>query len=524
MNIVSILAFSTCPSEDWWERARQHIAIVAAAAPSPPPGLLCGLNGSAVQRPPWTGLKPLISRATQPADEAREPPRGAHIWTHALSERPWEWWLALQLIFEGALAGSTLLVGKPLESARLFRCHLARHGGGGALHHEVSLESPSRPPKRFSIVVIMDGIAGLTRPWLLAKSLPAWVAPGGSIVILSRTLVAGTAHDSGFVPMPAALPNLLELSGLRCGTTSHGQWGTPTVLRHILSSCHRTCSAAAAANVTLKAALYEPAYFGLSGGACVQLWPLISWLRTEKCWAVADTEGSSESTSSQNQLDQRLREAARGGAQAHKIYREHQSDVTPGNLPVAALPKGNVSGKATRQQTELIIAAELRRRRHQAGRVLFISGAWEIVSNLGRVTQATVANYPAVKCDSLPYANGSFDTYMANQVFEHVTMPWRCIDEAFRVLAPNGLLVIASPAFYQQHGWPSDFWRFHAKAFPAMAASFTNVVTGTWGTRRFIEVNVQSPTLRVSPKLVRAAKRPNDASYPFASWMVASKP
>ena len=88
-------------------------------------------------------------------------------------------------------------------------------------------------------------------------------------------------------------------------------------------------------------------------------------------------------------------------------------------------------------------------------------------------------------------------------VFEHVMTPWRCIDEAFRVLAPNGLLVVASPAFYQHHGWPSDFWRFQAGAFPAMAASFTNVVSGTWGNLPFMRVNIGAPGQRFSPEMVQ---------------------
>ena len=242
-------------------------------------------------------------------------------------------------------------------------------------------------------------------------------------------------------------------------------------------------------------------------------------LAADDCAVVQLASVEHRVTGTQKQLADR----AKAASTVHGIWMQHQSDSSPGNLPMANLSAGNISFKATRRSAELQIMVELRRRVHPAGRVLFISGDWPMLRNLRGSTQMTVANYPAVKCERLPYKDSSFDTYMANMVFEHVTMPWKCMEEAFRVLAPHGLLVVASPAFYQQHGWPSDFWRFaSANAFIDIAAPFTDIVTGTWGNLPFINYTLHFPTDRRSKEMYRAALQPNDPSHPFTNWIVAS--
>lgn len=61
--------------------------------------------------------------------------------------------------------------------------------------------------------------------------------------------------------------------------------------------------------------------------------------------------------------------------------------------------------------------------------------------------------------ESLPFADGSFDTVLATEVLEHVTDLERTVDEICRVLAPNGSVIVTMPYFYPTHEPPHDHRR-----------------------------------------------------------------
>ena len=55
------------------------------------------------------------------------------------------------------------------------------------------------------------------------------------------------------------------------------------------------------------------------------------------------------------------------------------------------------------------------------------------------------ANYTPYDGNTLPFADGSFDGALMNEVFEHVADERRVLAEIFRVLKPGGLLILISP-------------------------------------------------------------------------------
>ena len=61
---------------------------------------------------------------------------------------------------------------------------------------------------------------------------------------------------------------------------------------------------------------------------------------------------------------------------------------------------------------------------------------------------------------ALPFADGSFDSLLCNEVLEHVTDPARLLGEAARVLRPGGVLVLSTPQTWGLHEEPHDYWRF----------------------------------------------------------------
>jgi SAM-dependent methyltransferase len=64
-----------------------------------------------------------------------------------------------------------------------------------------------------------------------------------------------------------------------------------------------------------------------------------------------------------------------------------------------------------------------------------------------KVAQASqwLPNLQAAPAEQLPYADGSFDVILLNEVIEHVDDDQRTIREAFRVLAPGGHIIIYAP-------------------------------------------------------------------------------
>lgn len=69
---------------------------------------------------------------------------------------------------------------------------------------------------------------------------------------------------------------------------------------------------------------------------------------------------------------------------------------------------------------------------------------------------------PEVLADArkLPFSKNSFDTALLLHVLEHVDDPQMVIEEAGRILKPNGVLIISAPFLYPLHDMPYDWGRY----------------------------------------------------------------
>jgi SAM-dependent methyltransferase len=110
----------------------------------------------------------------------------------------------------------------------------------------------------------------------------------------------------------------------------------------------------------------------------------------------------------------------------------------------------------------------------------------------------------SVFCDAhdLPFADGSIDAVVVQGVLEHVADPWRCADEIYRVLKPDGL-VYSEMAFMQQvHRRGHDFTRFSHIGHRRLFRRFTELESGAvagpgtalaWAWRYFLASFTRSP-------------------------------
>jgi len=83
--------------------------------------------------------------------------------------------------------------------------------------------------------------------------------------------------------------------------------------------------------------------------------------------------------------------------------------------------------------------------------------------------------------ESLPFASGSIGTVIAMNTFEHVPRFWRGFEEIYRVLRPDGALLISCPFFFHIHQHPSDYWRFTPEAFELLLSDYPQKILGWHG-------------------------------------------
>lgn len=60
----------------------------------------------------------------------------------------------------------------------------------------------------------------------------------------------------------------------------------------------------------------------------------------------------------------------------------------------------------------------------------------------------------------LPLPEGTFDTVLATDVFEHVRQPGAVFREVSRLLRPEGTLIVGVPFLYWIHEEPHDYYRY----------------------------------------------------------------
>lgn len=94
----------------------------------------------------------------------------------------------------------------------------------------------------------------------------------------------------------------------------------------------------------------------------------------------------------------------------------------------------------------------------------------------------------------IPFENETFDLIIFQAVLEHVADPYKCIQEAHRVLNSDGLIFAATPFMQQVHMKAFDFTRFthlgHRRLFREFEEIESGVFAGTgvalgWSIRAF---------------------------------------
>lgn len=82
-------------------------------------------------------------------------------------------------------------------------------------------------------------------------------------------------------------------------------------------------------------------------------------------------------------------------------------------------------------------------------------------------------------------ASGSVGAVLMLDTLEHVEYPYRAVEEAYRILRPDGILIMSSVLNFIIHEYPQDYWRFTPEAFKSLLKPFRSSLVSYTGDEEF---------------------------------------
>ncbi len=79
---------------------------------------------------------------------------------------------------------------------------------------------------------------------------------------------------------------------------------------------------------------------------------------------------------------------------------------------------------------------------------------------------------------NLPVTSSSVDSFICDNVLEHVMDPYTAVSELHRILTPGGVGYISTPFIYPFHASPYDYQRWTAEGLKELLKEFSSVEVG----------------------------------------------
>lgn len=116
-----------------------------------------------------------------------------------------------------------------------------------------------------------------------------------------------------------------------------------------------------------------------------------------------------------------------------------------------------------------------------------------------------------------------YDLIIAEQVFEHLSRPYRAAQNVCQMLKPDGRFLITTPFMIKVHPFPEDCTRWTESGLKYFLAETgldeTQIQTGSWGNTKCVMSNIKKFT-RYIP-IWHSLK--NEKDVPVVVWALAKK-
>lgn len=118
------------------------------------------------------------------------------------------------------------------------------------------------------------------------------------------------------------------------------------------------------------------------------------------------------------------------------------------------------------------------------------------------------ANIAANLSKELPIGSNCIDNIVCFEVLEHLPEPYLLISESFRILKPNGKIILSTPFQWREHEQPWDYYRYtrYGLEYLLTKAGFRNICitakSGFW-VMWALKLNYHLTLLIRGPKLMR---------------------
>jgi SAM-dependent methyltransferase len=110
--------------------------------------------------------------------------------------------------------------------------------------------------------------------------------------------------------------------------------------------------------------------------------------------------------------------------------------------------------------------------------------------------------------ENLPFRNNTIDFVVCTQVLSYVMNPFKVVDEIYRVLVPEGALIMTTPTFFPKHH--NERWRFLPEGIEILLSCFSKLYIEPEGNSvcgLFRTANVCLKSLPVHEKLRTIIRR-----------------
>jgi hypothetical protein len=158
---------------------------------------------------------------------------------------------------------------------------------------------------------------------------------------------------------------------------------------------------------------------------------------------------------------------------------------------------------------------------------LEISGAAWRDFGFKEYTVATYPEFDVSKQIAVKPGGGLFDVVIAEQVMEHVPMPWIAARSMHSSLNPGGYLLITTPFFIRVHGHPNDYSRWTESGLVNLLEyggfARSEIRTGSWGNRACVNANFKGSVYRGEPYDPASHSLDNEPDVPLMVWAFAKK-